>query len=69
MGQQPDIAVAELEIGQCYELDSRNLQRGIWDGHAFHGVRYKFGYTFIDNEIHYDLDDHYGTAKATKLLT
>ena len=62
------IPLDKLEIGQCYELESRNLQRGVWDGKAFHGIRYKFGDLFIDSEIHYDLDERYGTAKAICLL-
>jgi len=58
------IPLAELEVGECYELESRNLRSGVWDGKEFHGIRYKFGDLFMDSEIHYDLDDHYGTAQA-----
>ena len=62
------IPLKELEIGECYELDSRNLRKGVWDGKEFHGIRLKFGDLFMDSEIHYDLDDHYGTAKAISKL-
>ncbi len=62
------IPLADLEIGECYELESRNLQRGIWDGRNFHGIRLKFGSKFIDVETHWDLDDHYGTAQAIRKL-
>jgi len=62
------IPLDDLEIGECYELESRNLRKGVWDGKKFHGIRYKFGDLFIDTEIHWDLDDHYGTAKAISKL-
>jgi len=58
------IPLDKLEVGECYELESRNLRKGVWDGKEFHGIRYKFGDLFMDSEIHYDLDDRYGTAKA-----
>lgn len=63
------IPLNELEIGKAYELESRNLRIGIWDGKEFHGIRTKFGDHFMDSEIHYDLDDHYGTAQAVCMLT
>lgn len=62
------IPLDELMVGYAYELHSRNLRYGIWDGKAFHGIRTKFGQKFMDSEIHYDLDDHHGTAHAKKLL-
>lgn len=62
------IPLDELEVGECYELDSRNLRKGVWDGEKFHGIRLKFGDLFMDSEIHYDLDDRYGTAKAISKL-
>ncbi|KKL80585.1 hypothetical protein LCGC14_2003360, partial [marine sediment metagenome] len=30
--------------------------------------RLKFGKKFIDTEVHWDLDDHYGTAQAIRKL-
>lgn len=63
------IPLEELEVGKAYELESRNLSVGVWDGKEFHGIRTKFGNQFMDSEIHYDLDDHYGTAQAVALLT
>lgn len=62
------IPLEELEVGAAYELEARNIHIGIWDGKEFYGIRYKFGDRFIDSEIHYDLDDHYGTAKAIRKL-
>lgn len=64
-----EIPLEDLEIGQAYFLHSRNLIIGIWDGKEFHGIRTKFGYKYMDSEIHYDLDGHHGTAKAVGKLT
>jgi hypothetical protein len=62
------IPLEELEVGAAYELEARNIHIGIWDGKEFHGIRYKFGDRFMDSEIHYDLDDHHGTAQAIAKL-
>ena len=62
------IPLDKLVIGQAYELEARNLQRGIWDGKDFHGIRLKFGDLFMDTETHWDLDDRNGTAQALRLL-
>ena len=62
------IPLADLEIGMAYEIESRNISCGIWDGEAFHGIRYKFGQLYMDSEIHWDLDDHHGTAQAIRKL-
>ena len=58
----------ELEIGQAYEVDGRNFTVAIWTGEKFAGVRNKFGQNFIDEEIHWDDDDHYGTVKPLRKL-
>ena len=62
------IELKDLVIGRAYELDARNIPIGIWDGEKFHGIRYKFGDKFMCAETHWDLDDHYGTAKAIREL-
>ena len=62
------IELKDLIVGEAYRLDARNIRIGIWDGECFHGMRHKFGNTFIDKEIHYDLDPRYGTAKAKEWL-
>ena len=62
------IELKDLVIGRAYELEARNLRIGIWDGREFHGIRHKFGNKFIDGEIHWDLDDFCGTAKAVREL-
>ena len=63
------IPLNELIVGEAYQIHARNIKIGIWDGEAFHGIREKFGYKYIDKEIHYDLSEHYGTAIAIKHLT
>lgn len=63
------IPLEQLEVGKAYELAARNLHIGVWDGTYFHGIRRKFGEQFMDQETHYDLDDHHGTAVAVKELT
>jgi len=63
------IPMRDLVIGHCYVVESRNIRCGIWDGKAFHGIRRKFGDLFMDSEIHYDLDDRHGTARAVKEMT
>lgn len=67
--KQEFIPLDQLVIGTAYELQSRNLRVGIWDGDAFHGIRYKLGQQFIDSEIHHDLDSRHGTAQATRILS
>lgn len=63
------VPLEELEVGSAYELHARNISIGVWDGREFHGIRYKFGSSFMDSEIHWDLDDHHGTAVAIRKLT
>lgn len=63
------VPLDQLVVGSAYELASRNLHTGIWDGRDFHGIRTKFGDKFMDSETHYDLDEHHGTAVAVKLLS
>jgi hypothetical protein len=63
-----EIKLEELEVGEAYELVARNIRIGIWDGKEFHGIRHKFGGTFMDTELHWDLDKYFGTAKAIRKL-
>ena len=62
------VPLEQLVVGLPYELKARNIRYGIWDGREFHGIRRKFGQEFMDSEIHYDLDDRYGTALAVRVL-
>lgn len=66
-GERTDVTyipLADLEIGEAYLIEARNINIGVWDGRKFHGIRAKFGQRFIDSEIHWDLDPRNGTAKA-----
>ena len=62
------IPIDELIIGAVYLVDARNFNLGIWDGHAFQGLRYKMGDHYMFPEIHWDADDRYGTAKPIKKI-
>ena len=62
------VPLGKLTIGCAYALEARNIGVGIWDGHDFHGIRYKMGDLFMDAETHWDLDDRHGTAKALRKL-
>lgn len=64
------IPLADLEVGKAYLLEARNIRIGIWDGANFHGIRTKFGNQFMDEELHYQLDDgrYNGTAHAIREL-
>ena len=57
--------LAHLQKGKVYRLKSHNLSCGVWDGgKGFIGIRCKFGSRFLEREIHWDLDENYGTAQA-----
>ena len=64
------IPLADLEVGKAYLLKARNIRVGVWDGAYFHGIRTKFGDQFMDEELHYQLDDgtYNGTAHAIREL-
>ena len=53
----------ELERGEWYILDARNISIGRWTGEAFEGIRTKFGQPFVDEENHWDEGPPHGTAK------
>lgn len=59
----------QLVKGNVYKLNSRNLRIGVFDGKkGFIGIRTKFGSRFLDTEIEWDQDQHYGTARAVELI-
>ena len=64
------IPLADLEVGKAYLLKARNIRIGIWDGVSFHGIRTKFRDQFMDEELHYELNDgnYSGTAHAVREL-
>ncbi len=59
----------ELEDMCVYYCDARNFNIGIWFNGTMHGLRRKFGDEYIDEEIHYDDDPHFGTCKPLKKLS
>lgn len=62
------LKVGELEEGCAYEVYARNFRVAIWTGTKFAGLREKFGQKFIDEEIHWDEDEHFGTVKPIRKL-
>lgn len=63
------IRLEQLQRGRVYRLQSRNLQSGVWNGKdGFVGIRTKFGQRFLDVEIHWDLSETIGTARALEAL-
>jgi len=63
------IPVSDLKKGHLYRLTSRNLSFGVWDGkNGFIGIRTKFQDRYLDQEIHWDLSNHFGTAKPLEDL-
>ena len=59
----------QLEPDQWYEVRARNFEYALWTGTAFLGRRGKFGQFFWDEELHWDDDPHYGTAKPIRKVT
>lgn len=53
----------ELKEGHAYAVSARNFQTAIWDGHSFHGLRFKFGSSYMASENHWDDGAPYGTVK------
>jgi len=58
----------QLIVGKAYAVDGRNFNIAIWDGKKFHGVRYKFGDKFVDEEYHWDDGPPFGTVKPIREL-
>ena len=58
----------DLKIGKKYRCYARNFEIGTWNGEAFEYMRYKFGSTFPDTELHWDDDPRYGTVKPLEEL-
>jgi hypothetical protein len=55
--------------GMVYRVESRNLSMGVFDGgHAFIGVRNKFGTRYLFGEHHYDDGPPNGTVEPLEEL-
>ena len=59
------LKVEELKDGYLYRILARNAMYGIWleDKGAFLISRFKFGDNYLFEEVHYDLSEHFGTAR------
>ena len=57
------IRFEDCKPGYTYDIDARNFRFAIFYKDEFYGIRYKFGNRFIDNEVHWDKDEHYGTVR------
>lgn len=63
------IRTEDLSPNVAYELASRNIVVGIYDGHdGFVGIREKFGHRFLDTEYHWDRGAPHGTARPLRKL-
>lgn len=63
------IKVSDLKQRVVYKVYARNFEYAVWDGvKYFIGVRYKFGSEYLSGEIHWDLDESYGTCKPEKVV-
>ena len=62
------IPIDKLVVGTRYKVIARNFTEATWDGIVFRGMRYKFGQTFEDTELHYDACDHFGTCQPIEEL-
>lgn len=64
MERNKDLPTTDKLIkGRLYKIHSRNLSFGVWDGDkGFIGIRTKFGSRFLFTELHWDVDQNYGTV-------
>ena len=61
------IPIGDCEHAKVYQLRSRNLSCGVYNIllKSFIGIRIKFGYEYLDYELHYDAK---GSAVPTDLI-
>ena len=63
------IKIADCEKGFVYQIRSRNLTLGVFNGNAgFIGIREKFGNEYLFTEYHYDSGAPFGTVFPIKKL-
>lgn len=69
-GNTAYIPADQLEPYCLYKIHARNARFGIWvpEKNGFVIRRFKFGDVFAFVEIHYDLNEHFGTAKPLAKL-
>jgi len=63
------IPLKDCHEGYLYEIHSRNLDLGVFDGKGgFIGIREKFGRKYLFTEYHVETGAPYGTVSPTKEL-
>lgn len=63
------IPIAECTPGRVYQIQSRNLTFGVYDGNeGFIGLRQKFGHRYLFTEYHWDQGPPHGTVSGQKDL-
>ena len=63
----PGCAGVAIALPECPE--NKEEKCGVWNGKdGFIGIRTKFGRRFLDVEIHWDLSERFGTARAVEPL-
>jgi hypothetical protein len=62
------LKVEELKENFLYEIDARNARYGIWilKDKTFLISRTKFNFNYLFEELHYDTNEQFGTAKPLK---
>ena len=63
------IPIAECTPGRVYQIQSRNLTFGVYDGEeGFIGIREKFGHRYLFTEYHWDQGPPHGTVSGQRDL-
>ena len=61
--EENQIRFVDCKNGYTYKVDARNFNYGIFNNDRFYGIRHKFADVFIDEELHWDTDQHHGTVR------
>lgn len=64
------IPISECKDGYLYIIKARNARIGIFEEktNSFLIRRTKFNDIFLTKELHWDTDEHYGTAKPLEVM-
>jgi hypothetical protein len=64
------LTLAQCEDGHLYLGDGRNFDLAVYrhDRRTFVGLRYKWGNWQVDEEVHWDECEHFGTYKPFQKL-
>lgn len=61
--EENQIRFEDCKEDYTYKVDARNFDVAIFHNGVFHGIRHKFMFVFLDEEIHWDKDDNHGTVR------